>query len=140
MLFRSEDIGPAAVRPRPDEVVIGISPAFAVDVWLTLSGITVGEALRQLLAGIEEEGVAARVVRVTHSLDLGMIGWTAANLSGSGIALAIQGKGTALIHRADLPTLANLELLSVAPLIDASRYRALGRNAARHAQIGRAHV
>ena len=129
-----EDIGPAAVRPRPDEVVIGISPAFAVDVWLTLSGITVGEALRQMLAGIEEEGVAARVVRVTHSLDLGMIGWTAANLSGSGIALAIQGKGTALIHRADLPTLANLELLSVAPLIDASRYRALGRNAARHAR------
>ena len=129
-----EDVGPAAVRPRPDEVVIGISPAFAVDVWLTLSGITVGEALRQMLAGIEEEGVAARVVRVTHSLDLGMIGWTAANLSGSGIALAIQGKGTALIHRADLPTLANLELLSVAPLIDASRYRALGRNAARHAR------
>lgn len=129
-----EDVGPAAVRPRPDEVVIGISPAFGVDVWLTLSGITVGEALRQLLAGIEEEGVAARVVRVTHSLDLGQIGWTAANLSGSGIALGIQGKGTALIHRADLPTLANLELLSVAPLIDASRYRLMGRNAARHAR------
>jgi propanediol dehydratase large subunit len=129
-----EDVGPAAARPRPDEVVIGISPAFGVDVWLTLSGITVAEALRQMLAGIEEEGVAARVVRVTHSLDLGMIGWTAANLSGSGIALAVQGKGTALIHRADLPTLANLELLSVAPLIDATRYRALGRNAARHAR------
>jgi propanediol dehydratase large subunit len=129
-----EDVGPAAARPRPDEVVVGISPAFGVDVWLTLSGITVAEALRQMLAGIEEEGVAARVVRVTHSLDLGMVGWTAANLSGSGIALGIQGKGTALIHRADLPTLANLELLSVAPLIDASRYRLLGRNAARHAK------
>ena len=128
------ETGPAAVRPRPDEVVIGISPAFGVDVWLTLSGLTVGEALRQILAGIEEEGVHARVVRVTHSLDLGMIGWTAANLSGSGVALGIQGKGTALIHRADLPTLANLELLSMAPLIDASRYRLMGRNAARHAR------
>lgn len=128
------ETGPAAVRPRPDEVVVGISPAFGVDVWLTLSGLTVGEALRQILAGIEEEGVAARVVRVTHSLDLGMIGWTAANLSGSGVALGIQGKGTALIHRADLPTLANLELLSMAPLIDASRYRLMGRNAARHAR------
>ncbi|MSO47208.1 MAG: propanediol/glycerol family dehydratase large subunit [Thermoleophilia bacterium] len=126
--------GPAAIRPRPDEVVIGISPAFGVDVWLTLSGLTVGEALRQILAGIEEEGVHARVVRVTHSLDLGMIGWTAANLSGSGVALGIQGKGTALIHRADLPTLANLELLSMAPLIDDSRYRLMGRNAARHAR------
>jgi propanediol dehydratase large subunit len=122
------------VRPRPDEVVIGLSPAFGRDVWLTLSGLTVAEVLRQLLAGIEEEGVAARVVRVTHSLDLGMVGWTAANLSGSGVALAIQGKGTALIHRADLPVLANLELLSMAPLIDASRYRLMGRNAARHAR------
>lgn len=129
-----EETGPAAARPRPDEVVIGISPAFGLDVWLTLSGVTVAEALRQMLAGIEEEGVASRVVRVTHSLDLGMIGWTAATLSGSGIAIGIQGKGTTLIHRADLPTLANLELLSVAPLIDASLYRAMGRNAARHAR------
>ena len=129
------ETGPASVRPRPDEVVVGISPAFGVDVWLTLSGLTVGEALRQILAGIEEEGVAARVVRVTHSLDLGMIGWTAANLSGSGVALGIQGKGTALIHRADLPTLANLELLSMAPLIDGSRYRLMGRNAARNASF-----
>jgi propanediol dehydratase large subunit len=63
-----------------------------------------------------------------------MIGWTAANLSGSGVAIGIQGKGTTLIHRADLPTLANLELLSVAPLIDAPLYRAMGRNAARHAR------
>ena len=128
------ETGPAAIRPRPDEVVIGLSPAFGRDVWLTLSGLTVAEALRQMLAGIEEEGVAARVVRVTHSLDLGMVGWTAANLSGSGVALAIQGKGTALIHRADLPVLANLELLSMAPLIDGSRYRLMGRNAARHAR------
>ena len=129
-----DETGPAAVRPRPDEVVIGLSPAFGRDVWLTLSGLTVAEVLRQVLAGIEEEGVAARVVRVTHSLDLGMVGWTAANLSGSGVALAIQGKGTALIHRADLPVLANLELLSMAPLIDAARYRLMGRNAARHAR------
>ena len=126
------DLGPAELRPRPDEVVVGISPAFGVDVWLTLSGLTVAEALRQMLAGIEEEGVVARVVRVMHSLDLGMIGWTAANLSGSGVAIGVQGKGTALIHRADL--LANLELLSVAPLIDASRYRLIGRNAARYAR------
>ena len=131
---RLTETGAAAIRPRPDEVVIGLSPAFGNDVWLTLSGLTVAEALRQLLAGIEEEGVQARVVRVTHSLDLGMIGWTAANLSGSGVALGIQGKGTALIHRADLPVLANLELLSMAPLIDGSRYRLMGRNAARHAR------
>ncbi|MFM7694203.1 MAG: propanediol/glycerol family dehydratase large subunit [Actinomycetota bacterium] len=131
------ETGPAAAKVRPDEVVIGVSPAFAKEVWLTLSGVTVGEALRQLLAGIEEEAVHARVVRVTHSLDLGMVGWTAATLSGSGVALGIQGKGTSLIHRADLPVLANLELLSVAPLIGPEHFRALGRNAARHAKGGK---
>ena len=58
-----------------------------------------------MLAGIEEEGVAGRVVRVCRSIDLGAIGWTAAQLSGSGIAVGLQAKGTALIHRADLPPL-----------------------------------
>jgi len=128
------ELGPARQRPRPDEVVVGISPAFAVTVWKTLGGATVAEALRQLLAGIEEEGVASRVVRVTRSLDVGNIGWTAAGLSGSLVGIGLQGKGTALIHRADLPLLANLELYSNAALVDAARYRALGRNAARYAR------
>ncbi len=128
------ETGPARRRVRPDEVVIGISPAFAVSVWRTLGGTTVAEALRQLLAGIEEEGVASRIVRVARSLDVGNVGWTAAGLSGSLIGIGIQGKGTAVIHRADLPLLANLELLSNAALVDGPRYRALGRNAARYAR------
>ena len=128
------DLGPARRRPRPDEVVVGLSPAFAVTVWKTLGGATVAEALRQLLAGIEEEGVASRVVRVARSLDVGNVGWTAAGLSGSLVGIGLQGKGTAVIHRADLPLLANLELYSNAALVDAGRYRALGRNAARYAR------
>ncbi len=125
---------PARERPRPDEVVVGLSPAFAVTVWQTLGGCTVAEALRQVLAGLEEEGVASRVVRVRRSIDVGNIGWTAARLSGSGVGIGLQGKGTALIHRADLPVLANLELYSNAALVGPPLYRALGRNAARHAR------
>ena len=49
---------------------------------MALSGLTVGEVLRQVLAGIEEEGLVARLVQVNRSIDLGMIGWTAAQLSG----------------------------------------------------------
>lgn len=127
-------VGPAARRPRPDEVVVGLSPAFGVETWVALNGMTVGEVLRQVLAGIEEEGLAARVVRVHHSIDLGAIGWTAARLSGSGIAIGLQAKGTALIHRADLPPLGNLELFSIAPRITPALYRGLGRNAARYAE------
>jgi propanediol dehydratase large subunit len=69
-----------------------------------------------------------------RSIDLGLIGWTAARLSGSGIGIGLQAKGTALIHRADLPPLANLELFSIAPRITLELYRQLGRNAALYAR------
>ena len=59
-----------------------------------------------------------------------MIGLTAARLSGSGIGIGLQAKGTALIHRRDLAPLANLELFCVAPLLTAQMYRELGKNAA----------
>jgi propanediol dehydratase large subunit len=126
--------GPARARVRPDEVVVGLSPAFGTGVLVSLSGLTVGEVLRQVLAGIEEEGLAARVVRVLRSIDLGMVGWIAAQLSGSGVSVGLQGKGTALIHRADLPPLGNLELFSIAPRVTPELYRGLGRNAARYAK------
>jgi propanediol dehydratase large subunit len=126
--------GRAGPGARADEVVVGVSPAFADGIWTTLGGVSVGEALRQVLAGIEEEGLAARVVRVLASIDLGRIGHTAATLSGSAIGVGLQAKGTALIHRADLPPLSNLELFSVAPRISPALYRGLGRNAARYAK------
>lgn len=127
-------IGAAEQGTDPREVVIGVSPAVGLQVWLTLGGLTVVQALGELLAGLEEEGCIGRVVRVNTTIDLGMIGLTAARLSGSGIGIGLQGKGTALIHRRDLPPLANLELYSVAPSIDASLYRLLGVNAGRHAK------
>jgi propanediol dehydratase large subunit len=127
-------IGPAAPGSDPREVVIGLSPGVGRNVWRTLSGLLVIDVLRELLAGLEEEGCVARVVRVNGTLDLGMVGLTAARLAGSGIGIGLQGKGTALIHRRDLPPLANLELYSMAPIITPSLYRLLGTNAGRHAK------
>jgi propanediol dehydratase large subunit len=126
--------GPAARGERPDEIVVGLSPAYAREIWTALNGMTVAEVLRQILAGIEEEGLESRLVGVRRSIDLGAIGWTAARLSGSGVSVGLQAKGTALIHRADLPPLANLELFSIAPRVTAELYRGLGRNAARYAK------
>ena len=128
------EIGPAGAGERADEIVVGLSPAFATEIWEALNGMPVAEVLRQLLAGIEEEGLVSRLVRVRRSIDLGRIGWGAARLSGSGISVGLQAKGSALIHRADLPPLANLELFSIAPRITPELYRALGRNAARYAK------
>jgi propanediol dehydratase large subunit len=118
----------------PREVCVGVSPAFARSLWVTLSGLPVGEVLRQIFAGLEEEGCVGRVLRVRSTIDLGMIGLTASRLAGSGIGVGLQAKGTALIHRRDLTPLANLELYSVAPLVTAQMYRELGQNAARYAK------
>jgi propanediol dehydratase large subunit len=126
--------GPAAAGSDPREVVIGLSPGVGRNVWRSLSGLPVVEVLRELMAGLEEEGCRTRIVRVNGTLDLGMVGLTAARLAGSGIGIGLQGKGTALIHRRDLPPLANLELYSMAPIITPSLYRLLGSNAGRHAK------
>jgi propanediol dehydratase large subunit len=127
-------LGPAEPGSDPREVVIGLSPGVGRTVWRTLSGLPAVDVLRELLAGLEEEGCRARVVRVNGTLDLGMVGLTAARLAGSGIGIGLQGKGTALIHRRDLPPLANLELYSMAPVITPALYRLLGSNAGRHAK------
>ncbi|CAB4868065.1 unannotated protein [freshwater metagenome] len=118
----------------PRDVVIGVSPATARAIWRTLCGLTVDEALDELLAGLEEEGCTGRIVRFNDTIDLGLIGLKAARLAGSGIGIGLQAKGTALIHRRDLTPLANLELYSVAPSLTRGAYRQMGINAGRHAK------
>ncbi|GIF23054.1 propanediol dehydratase large subunit [Actinoplanes tereljensis] len=126
--------GPAAFGTDPRDVVIGVSPGVGRSVWKTLSGLLVVDVLQELLDGLEEEGCRARIVRINSTIDLGMVGLTAARLAGSGIGIGLQGKGTALIHRRDLPPLANLELYSMAPTLTPDMYRLLGANAGRHAK------
>ncbi len=135
--YRTEDLvatGNADVSHDPRDVVIGVSPATGQEIWQTLSGISVSDALRELLAGLEEEGCVGRIVRINDTVDLGMVGLQAARMSGSGISIGLQAKGTALIHRRDLAPLANLELYSVAPTLDKELYRLMGINAGRHAK------
>jgi len=127
-------LGAAGPGSDPRDVVIGVSPATAKAIWRTLSGLTVVDALEELLAGLEEEGCLGRIVRINDTIDLGLIGLKAARLAGSGIGIGLQAKGTALIHRRDLTPLANLELYSVAPSLTRESYRAMGINAGRHAK------
>ena len=132
--FRLIEHGRARAGTDPREVCIGVSPAFATKLWFTMSGLPVGEALAEVMAGIAAEGCTPRIVRVPSTVDLGVIGLTAAELAGSGVGVGLQAKGTALIHRKGLPPLACLELLSIAPLLTAEMYRELGANAGRHAK------
>jgi hypothetical protein len=125
-----------AARPgrRSDEVVIGLSPAFGDFFSKTIVGVPHAEVLRELLAGVEEQGVRARVIRFLAGADLAAIAHAAAKLSGSGIGVGILSRGTTMIHQKDLVRLSNLELFPQAPLMDLETFRMIGRNAARYAK------
>ena len=92
------------------------------------------QVLRELIAGIEEEGLKARIVRFLHTSDVSFIANAAAKYSGSGIGIGIQSKGTTVIHQKDLLPLSNVELFPQAPLLDLPTFRAIGKNAAKYAK------
>ena len=130
---RLHDLGPAA-RGRGREVVIALGPAFDGALTETIGGLPHDAVLERLLAGIASEGLTARIVRVHHSADCAAIGYAGAGLSGSGVAIGLQSRGTTVIHRADLAPLNNLELFPQSPNLTLASYEAIGRNAARYAK------
>lgn len=126
--------GEARPGTRRDEVVIALGPAFGDKQTKTITDIPHARVLREVMAGIEEEGVKARVIRARRTSDLAFMAHDAAKLSGSGIGVGIQSRGTTVIHQRDLQPLNNLELFPQSPVIDLETYRAIGRNAARYAK------
>lgn len=128
------EMGDAAQGTTPNEVVIALAGAFGTQQTQTIVGIPHDQVLKEIMAGIEEEGLKARVVKVYRTSDVAFVGHDAAALSGSGIAIGIQSKGTTVIHQKDLFPLGNLELFPQAPLIDLPTYRQIGKNAAKYAK------
>jgi propanediol dehydratase large subunit len=126
-------MGPATVGSEPNEVVIGVSPAFGVKLFRTLAGHALSDVLQALIGGIESKGGRARIVRFHHTADTSFLGLGAARLAGSGIGIGLQAKGTAVVHQRDRLPHNNLELFSNAPLVSREHYRRLGENAATYA-------
>ena len=118
----------------PKEVVIGVGPAFGSGGAKTINGLPHDAVLSEIKAGIEEESMDIRIVQVFKSSDVAVIGKEAADLSGSGIGIGIQSKGTAVIHQTDLQILSNIELFPQAPLLTLAHYRQIGKNAAKYAK------
>ncbi|WP_267195317.1 glycerol dehydratase reactivase beta/small subunit family protein [Halegenticoccus tardaugens] len=104
------EVGEAERGRETDEVVIAVSPQFGAEQTETIVGVPHADVLREMMAGIEEEGVSARVVRFYDTADLGQIGNRSAKRSGSGVSIGVQSRGTTLIHQEDLVPLNNLEL------------------------------
>lgn len=127
-------MGPASRGTDPDEVVVGVSPGFGTKIFRTLAGHPLSTVLRALQEGIESGGARMRLMRIHHTADTSFLGLSAARLSGSGIGIGIQSKGTAVIHQKDRLPHNNLELFSNAPVTRLEHYRALGANAAEYAR------
>jgi propanediol dehydratase large subunit len=116
------------------EVVVALGPAFGAQIDRTLSGLDHRDVLGAILEGIASQEVPARVVRVRHTSDCAFIGYAGAQLSGSGVSIGMQSKGTTVIHQKSLAPLDNLELFPQAPNLDLETYRQIGVNAALYAQ------
>jgi propanediol dehydratase medium subunit len=128
------ELGTAKSGTDRNEVVIGVPPAFGKAMTKTILNIPHSEVLKEIMAGIEEEGLKARLVRVNKTADVGFIGHEAAKLSGSGVGIGTICRGTSVIHQKDLAPLQNLELFPQCPLVERETFRAIGRNAAKYAK------
>lgn len=129
-----KEVSDAAVGSDLKEVVIGIPPAFGAAMTQTIIKIPHHDVLKELMAGIEEEGLKARIVRVYKTADVAFIAHEAAKLSGSGIGIGTISRGTSVIHQRDLAPLQNLELFPQSPLVERETFRSIGRNAAKYAK------
>ena len=128
--------GEATKGADPDEVVVAIGPAFADTIRKTIADQSHRDVLEAICEGVRDVGAKPRLVRIRRVADVAFIAHAGAQLSGSLVALGIQSKGTAVIHRADLEPLDNLELFGMSPLYTLASYRAMGQNAAGYA-LGR---
>ncbi len=128
-----EELGPAEAGSAEDEVVIAVGPAFGDVLSATINDLPHDEVLGALVRGVEQGGATPRLVRVRRVADVAFIGHDGAALAGSKVAIGLQSKGTAVIHRADLEPLDNLELFGMSPLYTLESYEAIGRNAAGYA-------
>lgn len=129
-----KEIGQAREARDIREVGIAIGPAYGLHIHHTIKGLSHIAVLKEIMAGIEEEGMIPRVLRGTRTSDVAFIANDVAKIVGSGIAVGIQSKGTAVIHQKDLYPLTNLELFPQAPVITLDLYRQIGKNAAKYAK------
>jgi len=128
------EVGEAKPGSDRNEIVIAITPAFGTAMTKTIIGIPHSEVLREVMAGVEEEGLKPRLIKVNKTADVAFAAHEAAKLSGSGIGIGILSRGTTVIHQKDLAPLQNLELFSQSPLVELETFRAIGRNSAKYAK------
>jgi propanediol dehydratase large subunit len=132
-LTRLAELQPAAAGVHP-EIVVAVGPAFGTALTHTINGLSHEAVLEAILTGIASEGMIARIIKVYHTSDCGAIGFVGSRLSGSGIAIGLQSRGTTIIHKKGQAPLHNLELFPQSPSLTLETFENIGRNAARYAK------
>ena len=127
------ELAPAQVGSRT-EIVVGVGPAFGKALTRTINGLEHEDVLAAILTGVAKEGLFGRVVKVYRSSDCGAIGHIAARLSGSGVGIGLQSRGTTVIQKRGNAPLHNLELFPQSPSLTLAHFEAIGRNAAAYAK------
>jgi len=117
-----------------NEIIVAVGPAFNRDLTRTIGELEHEEVLAAILTGVAKEGLIARIIKVHHTSDCAAIGEIASSLSGSGIGIGLQSRGTTVIHKRGLARLNNLELFPQSPSLTLATYEAIGANAARYAK------
>ena len=115
-------------------MVLAVGPGFGTALTRTIGSLEHEDVLKAILTGVASEGLVARIIKVYHSADCAAIGHVGARLSGSGIGIGLQSRGTAVIQKQGLAPLNNLELFPQSPSLTLETYEAIGRNAARYAK------
>ncbi|MDU9002594.1 propanediol/glycerol family dehydratase large subunit [Sedimentitalea todarodis] len=127
--IRYQSMGPATPGTAKNQIVVGVSPGFGTKIFRTLAGHRLSAVLKALKSGIERGGGTMRLVRFWHTADTSFLGLSAARLSGSGVGIGLQSKGTAVVHQKDRLPHNNLELFSNAPVTTLEHYEKMGFNA-----------
>ncbi len=129
---RLAEVGLATVGTQ-NEVVVAVGPAFGTELTSTIGKLDHESVLEALLTGIAQKGLVGRIIKVYHTADCAAIGQVGAHLSGSGIGIGLQSRGTVVIHKKGLARLNNLELFPMSPSLTLETYRQIGYNAACYA-------
>ncbi len=94
-------LGPVRDGTR-NEILVAVGPAFNEALTSTIGGLSHEDVLIAILTGVAREGMIARMIKVHHTSDCAAIGYIGAQVSGSGIAIGLQSRGTAVIHKRGL--------------------------------------
>ena len=116
----------------PKEIVIGVGAAFQMEIKKTICGIPLEDVLRSIKAGIEEEGMNARVVKIWIPQMYVLWRWKRQSFPVQELVLESNLKVQLSFIRKTYTRFQIWNCFPQAPLMTLEIYRQIGKNAAKY--------